>query len=72
MVALRYGVVVIRGPDWDFGDQDGGVGGLGLTVPPDHHHLREWMFEGFTGGVEAAGSLSGGCGTGAGGGTGAR
>ena len=48
--ALRYGVVVIRGPDWDFGDQDGGVGGLGLTVPPDHDHLREWMFEGFTGG----------------------
>ena len=49
MVALRFGVVVIRGPAWDFDDQDGGVGGTGLTVPPDHDHLREWMFDGLTG-----------------------
>lgn len=35
------GLTVRRGPDWDWGDQDGG--GLGVTVAEGEVHTSDWV-----------------------------
>lgn len=39
---MRAGVRVIRGPDWDYGDVDGGEGGLGTIVTFEDVTVVEW------------------------------
>ena len=39
--AMFYGVRVVRGPDWTWGDQDDGEGNLGTVVPPRTKEINQ-------------------------------
>ena len=47
--AGEYGVPVVRGEDWEYGDQDGGQGQVGYVVRPDATIIEEWLVLGITG-----------------------
>ena len=38
---MFYGVRVVRGPDWTWGDQDDGEGNLGTVVPPRTKEINQ-------------------------------
>lgn len=36
----QVGLRVVRGPDWKWGDQDGGVGHAGTVIPSSHSDVN--------------------------------
>ena len=40
-IPLKPGDRIVRGPDWDWGDQDGGAGNIGIVA--DREALEGWI-----------------------------
>ena len=41
---MFYGVRVVRGPNWKWGDQDGGEGHVGTVIVPSNINESEYDF----------------------------
>ena len=48
-----WGCRVVSGPDWDFGDQDGKPGNVGIVQEPSRKVIREWIDEWAEGGHDS-------------------